>query len=252
MEYSFQQTEQGDLYVALVSNRSLDYFSNNTPYCFRNQLLRPLNLSAYEFGLSEIYFTDNFQLPDPSIPTVETKSEKVNLFPPGENVLSVYQMSYSKASVKKSDLNLNAFFNEISFKIQRIFGNQVTIDNQFVGENRQTRIIVKDTGHVLSLFMPDSLSRILGFETTVFLKGEYLAPNFQSNELFEQLDQNLPLVITLNKLIVTAVPIDEPDSNDIISVLEHCVEILLKYNFDISIPVRPNNDVVYVDIEGYL
>jgi len=142
---------------------------------------------------------------------------------------------------------LKYFFNEISFQTQRIFGNQVTID-KFVGENRQTRIIVSDTAKVLTIVLPDLLARILGFESSSFRAGEHLAPKYQSNELFDQLDKNLTLVLTLYQLATTSILIDEPDSNDIISILEHCVEILLKYNFDVSIPVGPNNDVVYVDI----
>lgn len=66
MQYVFGTREPTnlaeDMYIAVSSYQSLEYYPYNTSYEFRNHIFKTLNLSAnsHEIGLSEIYYYDDY------------------------------------------------------------------------------------------------------------------------------------------------------------------------------------------------
>jgi hypothetical protein len=256
MEYEFNEQEQGDFYLTLVSNQSLQYFKNNHPYSFRNQLLRPINASpAFEVGLAEIHYSDQFK---PKIEENPSEPVKVKFYADGENKIQVFHQSISKTNIKKEQATINAFVTEISFQSLSIFANVVKIDSQFTGvisRVAKTRIIIDDPSKVFTLEISKTLAEILGFDKTIFEAGEHIAENVQSTEAFDKLDANDILSMTLYKQTLTEVEVDEPDKIEIASVIENCIENLVKINFDVSAPFGPKSEgdsYLYIDIEGDL
>jgi len=279
MDYQFSDTDgsfmPNDLYIACISNKSLEYYSNNEGSNFRNLLFQPLKLSSelHEVALVELGFSPGNShsatiIPQPNIiPQPETKTPTgfwgdepmQTFFDPavvGDNIVRVSQLETLPTIFNKQDEVLSLFMARLVYDTTRYLRG-VEVSSYYTGaddiegleEGQYTTIQFNDPENKYTLTISQNLADILGFEKLVMQRGINRSKFPQSQEALTKLSRSEELYMKMTFWINTNVKITEPMDFMLDSLFHHITDAMHQKNLEVRFVVPPSQDrvIVYLD-----
>jgi len=242
-------------FVTLVSN-PIPNSGFNTSSSFTNCLCSPIPLGSetFEVGLSEIWFTDTFSIPDtPSTPPVPTPSSPPKTFfghEANDDRITVNTQLFSLFSVTRDQAtHVSSFITHINNQL-RSKNAPIVIHNYSTGQVQRYFTILDFTGEgERYLELSPKAAKILGFTKRYFQKGRHTSEETQSEVEFQTLKASEDLTFSVHHSEKKSIPIEDPTAYDFNSLIVSISESFENNNIAVRLVPTKNNESLHVFID---
>lgn len=251
-------------YIYLASHKSNQFANLNTSYSFTNWLTlnESIDFREFECGLSEIYYSDSFQIsePPPSPIAVSTSTPAPSTWL--GSFLGASQKPTIELEKKSGGIAAILPVQNLSFRefllilINKIDTDMPMIKLQYYQNHHDltanTVLTVEDpVGEDFVFELQPDLASILGFKETVFKAGTYRSPDIQSSAAFDKLSPSSILRTWYYKWTKHSLPITREDNedNDLSSWLQTCGEVFENAGYDVSLVLSPTENSLHIEFD---
>ena len=189
-------------YLTLPSNSSMDYYPDNHAANFKTKLAHEFRLDdgAWEVGLSEIHFTNNYQTVNdnsiwmtystPDYETQKTKEFLASKMKPGTSGAYVFKPPKTHEIALAAGLfaSNEEFIRQLNVRIEKFFRHElreedVPLEVEYNSARKRATVAVKEIGGTVRLSR--MLENIFGFEQESVFRGRSQVESGKSMDIYQ-------------------------------------------------------------------
>lgn len=253
---------ENSFFLVVHSQKSQEYFPNNTSSNFTNKLQTNMNLQNYEVALVTLYYHDDFvNNYDGQLLPIERSGVPFFDLQKNENVIWVNQLKRSSYNIQKTYPYLHTFINGMNAHLNR-FGIKAKFTVEFGEGGVPISVIFKyELDYGYKLYFDDNLNDYLGFSKNDFEEGEYKSDKPLDIEGFEKLPNDTVFRLEKRRWAISKVELEQlfdPTLDDIaVAISSGCAKVGFTVQAAVdedenTLTINTFGDTIFIRLSSYL